>query len=229
MNTAFLSSAPNPLIVFPIVLFGWLFSLCLHEFAHALVAFHGGDTSVRDKGYLSFNPLRYIDPQLSIVMPIVFLLIGGLGLPGGAVLINRSKLKSPFWGSAVSLAGPASNAVLAGLLGAAFRFVPALSVGSVGAGMAFLTLLQVSAVVLNLLPVPGLDGFGILAPFLPPDIQNWARTFGRNAIMILFAALWFVPGLNALFWNGVFHFTNALGVPAQLAYSGQSAFQFWRR
>jgi len=226
MNPAF--SAPNPVIVFPIVLFGWLFSLCLHEFAHAFVAFHGGDTSVRDKGYLSFNPLRYIDPQFSIIMPLLFLLIGGLGLPGGAVLIDRSKLKSPLWSSAVSLAGPTSNALLALVLGAAFHLIPALSMGSLGAGVAFLTLLQVSAVVLNLLPVPGLDGFGIIAPFLPPDIRSWARTFGRNAIMLLFAAFWFVPGLSALFWNGVFHITTVLGVPSQLAYFGQRAFQFWR-
>ena len=53
-------------MTFLIVLAGWIFSLCLHEFAHAAVAHRGGDHTVREKGYLSFNPLRYADPMLSI-------------------------------------------------------------------------------------------------------------------------------------------------------------------
>ena len=226
MNLSF--SGANPLVVFPVVLFGWIFSLCLHEFAHALVAFYGGDTSVRDKGYLSFNPLRYIDPQLSIVYPLIFLFLGGLGLPGGAVLINRAKLKAPFWGSLVSLAGPTSNAVLALLLGLTLHLVPSLATGSVGEGLAFLTLLQVSAVILNSLPIPGLDGFGIWSPFLPRDVQLWAFQYGRAAMMLLFMALWFVPGFNDFFWNAVFHLTGALGVSPDAAIEGQRAFQFWR-
>jgi Zn-dependent protease len=221
-------ASANSLIVFPVVLLGWLFSLCLHEFAHALVAYHGGDTSVRDKGYLSLNPLRYIDPQLSIIYPLIFLFIGGLGLPGGAVLINRAKLKSPMWASAVSLAGPVTNAILALLLGLAFHLVPGLSTGSLGAGLAFLTLLQVSAVILNLLPVPGLDGFGIISPFLPDNVRALARDYGQGAIMVLFLAFWVVPGLSALFWNNVFHLSGALGVPTSLAIEGQQAFMFWR-
>ncbi len=225
MNTF---NGANSLIVFPIVLIGWIFSLCLHEFAHAFVAFQGGDTSVRERGYLSFNPLRYINLQMSIIYPLLFLFLGGLGLPGGAVLINSAKLKSPLWNSAVSLAGPVSNALLALLLALAFRFVPGLSTGSVGAGLAFLILLEVSAVILNFLPVPGLDGFGIIAPFLPPSIRAWARDYGQVAIMMLFMAFWVVPGFNALFWNSVFHLSGDLGVPGLLAYEGQRAFMFWR-
>ena len=67
-------------MTFIFVLVGWIFSLCLHEFAHAAVAFAGGDTSVREKGYLTFNPLRYVDPIASLFVPLVFLLLGGIGL-----------------------------------------------------------------------------------------------------------------------------------------------------
>ncbi len=73
------------LTTFLIVLAGWIFSLSLHEFAHALVAYYGGDKTVKDKGYLTFNPLKYTHPMLSIVFPIIFLMMGGIGLPGGAV------------------------------------------------------------------------------------------------------------------------------------------------
>lgn len=58
----------------------WIASLCLHEFAHAQGAFVGGDTSVEEKGYLTLNPLRYTDPMLSIVWPLIFLALGGYGI-----------------------------------------------------------------------------------------------------------------------------------------------------
>lgn len=226
MNPNF--SGASPTIVFPTVLIGWIFSLCLHEFSHAAVAYRGGDHSVREKGYLSFNPLRYIDPQMSIVMPLLFLLLGGLGLPGGAVLINQGRLRSPLWQSAVSLAGPVSNIVLALLLAVLLRTVPQLAYSSLGAGLSFLAVLQVSAVILNLLPAPGLDGFGIISPWLPPDVRAKARSFGGNAIMLLFVAMWIIPGANSFFWGIVHSVTNVLGIDLGLSFAGQRAFQFWR-
>jgi Zn-dependent protease len=105
---------------------GWIFSLCLHEFSHALVAYWGGDTSVKRKGYLTFNPLKYADPGYSIALPLLFLLMGGLGLPGGAVYINQSSLRNRWWQSAVSAAGPIANILLAVLLSIAFQ----LAIGS---------------------------------------------------------------------------------------------------
>ena len=54
---------------FVLVLFLWIFSVCLHEFAHASVAYRGGDITVKDKGYLSLNPLKYLDPMSSVILP----------------------------------------------------------------------------------------------------------------------------------------------------------------
>jgi len=54
--------------VFLFVTVGWVFSVCLHEFGHALVAFRGGDYTVKDKGYLTLNPIRYAHPVYSLVM-----------------------------------------------------------------------------------------------------------------------------------------------------------------
>ena len=61
------------IVITTFVLIGWIISLCLHEFSHALVAYWGGDTTVKDKGYLTLNPLKYTDPLMSIILPLVFL------------------------------------------------------------------------------------------------------------------------------------------------------------
>src|SRR5512143_200528 len=109
-------------MTFLVVIIGWIFSLCLHEFSHALVAYYGGDYTVRDKGYLTFNPLKYTHPVYSIVLPLLFVLAGGIGLPGGAVYIERWRLRSRAWETAVSLAGPFANALLALILGIVLQF-----------------------------------------------------------------------------------------------------------
>ena len=113
-------------MTFTIVFFGWIFSLCLHEFSHALVAYLGGDYTVREKGYLSFNPLKYTHPLFSIVLPLLFLMMGGIGLPGGAVYIERWRIRNRFMLSLMSLAGPLSNLLVAIVLGLILRFSPSI-------------------------------------------------------------------------------------------------------
>src|ERR1041385_5266765 len=102
--------------VFIFVLVGWIFSVCLHEFGHAVVAYRFGDYTVKEKGYLTMNPIHYTDPITSIILPIVFMLLGGIGLPGGAVYINDSLIPKRWQRAAVSLAGPSMNVLLTILL-----------------------------------------------------------------------------------------------------------------
>ena len=109
-----------PLLTILFVVGGWVLSLCIHEFGHALVAYLGGDRSVVGAGYLSLNPLRYTNLTMSLVLPIIFLLIGGIALPGGAVYINHSALRTRAWSSAVSVAGPVATALCGLLIVAAF-------------------------------------------------------------------------------------------------------------
>src|SRR5205823_2613693 len=93
------------------VVSGWLVSLCLHEYAHALTAYRAGDTSVADRGYLTLNPLHYTSPVLSLLLPLFYLFIGGIGLPGGAVWINHAQIRDRWKDSLISLAGPSLNVV----------------------------------------------------------------------------------------------------------------------
>ena len=210
-----------------LVLAGWAVSLCLHEFGHAYTAYRGGDRSVRAKGYLTLDIRRYADLGLSLVLPVFFLLLGGIPLPGGAVWIDHGAIRSRFVRSLVSLAGPAANLVLGALLTAAVAFVP-MSVG-LALGLSALALVQVLAFVLNILPVPGLDGFGVLEPFLPYPARRVAARIRPWAPIALFVLILGVPGVSsALFSLGALVFSG-IGGDADLAATGYSALFFWRR
>jgi Zn-dependent protease len=217
-------------MTFAIVLVGWIFSLCLHEFSHALAAYFGGDTTVKDKGYLTFNPLKYTHPFYSLILPLIFLVAGGIGLPGGAVYIETWRLKSRGWQSLVSLAGPLANLFLAIVLGTVLRFIPygTIDNNSPWPGLAFLTFLQVSAVILNLIPLPPFDGYGIIEPFLTPVIRERVDKMRSILPLLVFFALWYVPFINNAFWFIVSLISLVMGVPLDLVNVGYSRFQFWR-
>jgi Zn-dependent protease len=210
---------------------GWITSVCVHEFGHAFVAYLGGDRSVRASGYLDLNPLRYTNILLSLVMPVLFLLLGGIGLPGGAVYIDRGALRSRAWDSAVSVAGPVGTLVC-GLIVASPFMVPgsagwlnATNAGFFGA-LAFLGFIEAIALVLNLLPVPGLDGYGIIRPWLPYTLQGLANQYGQLGILAVFGVLWFVAPVSHAFFQSVLQITNLAGIPQILIGFGQSNFRF---
>src|SRR6185295_988135 len=102
--------------MFFFVIGGWIISVSLHEFGHALVAYWGGDKSVIYQGYLTLNPLKYTHPFLSIFMPVLFLIMGGIGLPGGAVYIDVRALRNEIMRSLTSAAGPLASILCAALL-----------------------------------------------------------------------------------------------------------------
>jgi len=214
-------------MTFLVVIIGWIFSLCLHEFSHALVAYLGGDHTVREKGYLTFNPLKYTHPVYSILLPLIFLMMGGIGLPGGAVYIEKWRLRNRNWVSAVSLAGPLSNLVLAIVLALVLNIVPVSATG-IWPGLAFLALLQVMALVLNLIPLPPFDGYGVIEPFLSETARMQMDKMRGYMVFIVFIILWYVPFVNNLFWGGIGSLANLLGIPMQLAGLGYNQFLFWR-
>lgn len=191
------------------VIIGWIMSVTLHEFAHNLVGYWGGDTSIREEGRLNLNPLQYVDPFMTIIIPMIMLMLGGIPLPGASTYVDRSRLHSKFWDSAVSAAGPLMNLLLFGIL--AIPLLPQVGWVSwstplpdwtvaqrfVGA-MCFLQLLSV---LLNLVPIPGLDGFGIIAPHLNEDLRLRLTTPPYSSMFLFgyFMLLWMAPGfLNAM-------------------------------
>ncbi len=234
-------SVGNPRIwVFAFVALGWVISLCLHEFAHAAVAWWGGDRSVEGRGYLTLNPARYINSQTSILLPILIVLIGGIALPGGAVMVDRRFIRSRRARSLVSAAGPLTNlacAVAAGLP-LALHWVT-FDIRSIlllarpqypfASALAFLTLIEVVATVLNALPIPGFDGFGAIAPYLKDETVAQLMPISRFAWFGLFIVLVSSGRANGAFFNLCDHVLADLGVNGTLASYGQFLFTFWRK
>ena len=211
--------------VFILVIAGWLVSLCLHEFGHAVTAWRFGDHGVAARGYLTLNPLRYTHPGLSLGLPVLFVALGGIGLPGGAVYVQTS-LMTPLRRTVVGLAGPAANLALAVVLVVLLRSFLDGAHAVFWAGLAFLAFLQVTAVVLNLLPVPGLDGYSALEPHLSPATQRAlepVKGWGLLALLVLLVT----PALNHGFFSIVFWFLDVSGAPQSLAGWGMTLTRFW--
>ena len=218
--------------LFLFVLGGWLTSVALHEFGHAIVAFWGGDKSVADKGYLTLDPLKYTHPLLSIVFPVVFLLMGGMPLSGGAVYINDQAIRSRFMRSFVSAAGPIATAMCAFIL--ILPFATGLYASTFHthmefwAGVALLAFLEILALLLNLMPIPGLDGFHIMEPFLPHEVIVVIDQMRPFALILLFLILTRSPlggYLSDTTWDTLFWIDPHL---ALLAAEGFDLFFFWR-
>jgi Zn-dependent protease len=219
---------PQVALIF-FIIGGWVISLCLHEFGHAFVAYIGGDHEVYNKGYLTLNPLKYTHPLLSIVLPLAFLLIGGLGLPGGAVYINRHVIRGRHMHSLISAAGPIANLICAIIL--FIPFVTGLAYNNLNAhlefwaAVGFLAALQIFSILLNLLPIPGLDGFGILSPYLPDHIVQRLMPLYRWGFIILLVI--FLSPLGSVFWSVVMGICSIFNLDPSLAFTGSSLFRFW--
>ena len=220
--------AATSLLTIVFVTSGWVTSLCIHEFGHAVVAYLGGDRAVKSYGYLTLNPLRYTNLLMSIIFPVIFLLLGGIALPGGAVYIDHSALRSRAWDSLVSFAGPIGSGLCALVVAAPF-LVPGhlawYTPSNVGffAALAFLGFMLVVSLLLNLLPIPGIDGFGILRPWLPYSLQAVSARYSQLAIIGLFIVLWNVAPARAAFYGAALQITDALHIDQLLIIAGQLA------
>lgn len=192
------------------VLIAWIMSVVLHELGHGIVGYLGGDYTLRERGGLTLNPLQYIDPFFSLLIPALIFVLGGLPLPGGVTYVRMDLIKSRLWQSAVSLAGPAINVLI--FLACALPLHhkigwmhPAEVNGVMPNLYLFLgafALLQLLAVLLNLVPVPGLDGFGVIRPWLPHEInEKLSQPQIRRALFFLwFLVLWQVPAVIQWFY-----------------------------
>ncbi|MFC3963409.1 site-2 protease family protein [Nocardia jiangsuensis] len=224
--TAELDSVQAKAGVFTLVVAGWVVTLCVHEFAHAYAAWRAGDREVEIRGYLTLNPLKYSHPLLSIGLPIVFIALGGIGLPGGAVYV-RTDFASKHVQRLISAAGPLVNLVFAVLLLAIVRvFGSSSEHAAFWFGLSFLAFLQVTATLLNSLPIPGLDGYGVLKPSLSYRTRRGLEQFEPFGMLLVFALL-FTPAINAVFFDVVYWLFELSGVPDVWSRYGGYLTRFW--
>ena len=216
-----------------LVLGGWGVSLSLHEFSHAIIAYKGGDWAVRDKGYLTLDIRRYTDPVFSIVLPLLLLVFGGIPLPGGAVWVNNHALRSKRIQSMVSLAGPLSNLVLGIVLTEIVRVIPipldrVSGALFLAAGLSYLAFLQILAFILNILPIPGMDGWGAIEPWLSPEAKRLGAQVRPWAPIGLFVLLFAIPAFAHLISTGSQDLFHVFGGNRGFLGIGQDNFLFWQ-
>jgi len=195
-------------------------SIILHEVSHGLVALWFGDDTAKRAGRLTLNPLAHIDPFGTVVLPIMMALVGGA--PFGyakPVPVNPRQLRHPRnEGVLVSLAGPATNIILAVLAALVFRAVAstlelafvahAIRTGHLVSGLPgwheFLLDFGIINVVLatfNLIPLPPLDGSSVIERFLPARWWTPYLRLRRYSMLIVIGVVFWLPGhgLQTLF------------------------------
>ena len=173
-----------------IVLVVILVSMVLHELMHGLTAFWLGDDTAKAQGRLTLNPLKHLDPFMSVLLPLVLAMTGG-PVFGGAkpVQIDTRNLKFREWGFAlVAIAGPLTNLTLA-FLGFLVGHFTGVIYDDVGFWTSFATtfvLVNLGFCIFNLLPIPPLDGSRVLYAIMPDFVRRVMENMERWGIVIVF-------------------------------------------
>lgn len=177
-----------------IVLFIVIGSVILHELSHGAVAYLLGDRTAKDAGRLTFNPLRHIDPYMSILVPVILYILRA-PVFGGAkpVPVNFRNLKWHEWGMAlVAFAGPLTNFLLAFVAFLIGHFSGCLY-GASGEVMQFvfaeLVYINLGFMIFNLIPIPPLDGSRILYAISPDFFRNILASIEQYGIIIVYALI----------------------------------------
>lgn len=174
-----------------------LVSMVLHELAHGFVAYKLGDDTAKTDGRLTLNPLKHLDPILSIAMPLLLLLSGG-PVFGGAkpVPVDSRKLRHGPWGMAlVAIAGPLTNILLAFLGFLLGYFTGAFTVAGIttlwGQVISSFVMVNLGFGIFNLIPIPPLDGSRVLYAISPDPVRGLLEKlepFGMIIVLVLVVA-----------------------------------------
>lgn len=183
-----------------------IIGIVIHESAHALAAYALGDKTARSRGRVSLNPLKHIDPFGTILLPLLMIAAGGPVFAfAKPVPIYLGNLKHPKRDELlISLAGPASNIVLACLgalllSGVVNGSVWATAAGSIVAEFALTFIfVNLSLAFFNLIPLPPLDASSILVPFLKGEALNAYYRIQQYAMPILIVVLYLLPMLTGI-------------------------------
>ncbi len=172
-----------------------LLSMTLHEAMHAFMGYFLGDDTAKAQGRLTLNPIKHIDPFMTILLPVILALTPGAPIFGGAkpVPFNPNRVRYGDWGAAlVAIAGPLTNFLIAFLafgIGVLSGVITSQGVETTLVGQIIMLTMSVNLgfFVFNMLPIPPLDGSRVLYAFAPEAVRRGMEMIERYGVMVIFA------------------------------------------
>lgn len=212
-HSAHVETLQNVLFVAPVL----LFSVIAHEYAHGYAALRQGDSTALDMGRLTWNPIKHIDPVLTILMPLLMGIASNWRVMlGGAkpVPVNPANYRNLKRGDIiVSLAGVATNGIIAvlatvviAMLGLLARVAPVLhdTIAILQVMMIYGILINLFLIAFNLIPIPPLDGSHVMKYLLPGKLSLWYQQLARFGFLILIVLISFGQGVLAMWMRPAF-------------------------
>lgn len=201
----------SPLYII-IVLIIILVSVILHELAHGIVAYLLDDHTAKDAGRLTLNPIKHIDPVMSILVPVVLYLLR-VPVFGGAkpIPINPSSLKGREWGLAlVAIAGPLTNLLIAFIAFLIARFSGILyEQGTTYFIFTEIIYINLGFLLFNLIPIPPLDGSRVLYALAPDAVRNFMSQMEPYGLVVVYLLIFlFGDVFSSLMVNGMNWFVD---------------------
>lgn len=181
-----------------------LFSMTLHEVMHGFVAYWLGDDTAKLEGRLTLNPIKHIDPILTLALPLILAVIGG-PIFGGAkpVPFNPARVKYKEWGAAlVALAGPLTNFVIAFIFFGVYALAGGPE-GIVGQILTTVVLVNLGFFVFNMIPVPPLDGSRVIYALAPDFVRRGMEVVEQYGIILVFAIVMLASSVIGAFMTSI--------------------------
>lgn len=195
-----------------IVLVVIFFSMTIHEVMHGLTAYILGDDTAKLLGRLSLNPIKHIDPFLTILLPIILAISGG-PIFGGAkpVPFNPARVKYGEWGAAlVAIAGPLTNLLLAFVFFGVYVLIGMPATGLAAQFFVLAVTVNLGFFIFNIIPVPPLDGSRVLYALAPEFARRGMEMIERFGIILVFILVMVAsPVIGSFMQAGITFFVQA--------------------
>lgn len=189
-----------------------LVSMTLHEAMHGFMAYFLGDDTAKLQGRLTLNPIKHIDPFLTLLLPVMLALIGA-PVFGGAkpVPFNPARVRYDEWGSAlVAIAGPLTNLLLAFVLFGTYAVVGAPESGLLSLILMTGVLVNLGFFIFNVIPIPPLDGSRVLYALAPDFVRRGMEVMEQFGLIFIFAIVLLASSLIGSFMLAAIRFFLAV-------------------
>jgi Zn-dependent protease len=189
-----------------------LLSMTLHEAMHAFVGYWLGDDTAKLQGRLTLNPIKHIDPFLTLLLPVMLAIIGA-PIFGGAkpVPFNPARVRYDEWGAAlIAIAGPLTNLFIAFILFGVYALAGAPSTGLLAEILTTAVMVNLGFFIFNIIPIPPLDGSRVLYALAPDFVRRGMEAIEQYGIIFVFIIVLAASSLIGEFMRTAINFFLAV-------------------